>query len=294
MAEIETSSLLLEPEFDQVRSSPPSDSSSRPQSPPDFGTGSTHNISLDVIATQRPPTDDSTHQRSRSSTHQSSRSYPTSQPLKPSSSANTRRPSTASIATATFDFLSYSDVDTGQQEEFHFLLARETGWRRLCCHKGLVVNLFFLFVMVLGIVLGEVLYPLEGFNGSGRAISNDTMCLGNLEGCISVRVLRAVGLFGFIGGITNWVAIEMLFIRVPFLIGTGVIAKQYKEIRDSIRRIVVNTLFDPAAVSEYFSGQKKYAIEMLHLGIRTLPCDQLFISLVCYCYICRSSFWRAS
>ena len=75
---------------------------------------------------------------------------------------------------------------------------------------------------------------------------------------------------------------------------SGVIAKQYKEIRDSIRRIVVNTLFDPAAVSEYFSGQKKYAIEMLHLGIRTLPCDRLFISLVCYCYIHRSSFWRAS
>ena len=43
-----------------------------------------------------------------------------------------------------------------------------------------------------------------------------------IVGCISVRVLRAVGLFGFIGGITNWVAIEMLFVRVPFLIGTYV------------------------------------------------------------------------
>ena len=48
---------------------------------------------------------------------------------------------------------------------------------------------------------------------------------------------------------------------------SGVIAKQYKEIRESIRRIVVNTLFDPSAVSEYFSGEKKYAIEMLQLGI---------------------------
>ena len=35
-----------------------------------------------------------------------------------------------------------------------------------------------------------------------------------------MRVLRAVGLFGFIGGVTNWVAIEMLFVRIPYLIGT--------------------------------------------------------------------------
>ena len=46
----------------------------------------------------------------------------------------------------------------------------------------------------------------------------------------------------------------------------GVVAKQYKELREGIRRIVVNTLFDPTAVSKYFSGQRKYAIEMLHLG----------------------------
>jgi hypothetical protein len=48
----------------------------------------------------------------------------------------------------------------------------------------------------------------------------------------------------------------------------GVVAKQYKELREGIRRIVVNTLFDPTAVSKYFSGQRKYAIEMLHLGER--------------------------
>jgi hypothetical protein len=171
-----------------------------------------------------------------------------------------------SLSGSVFDVLSYSDVDTGQRQEFQFLLARETGWRRVCCHKGLVANILFLLLMVAGIVVSEVLYPLEGFRGSGRAIFNDTMCLDQLAGCVSVRVLRAVGLFGFIGGVTNWVAIEMLFVRIPYLIGTGVVAKQYKELREGIRRIVVNTLFDPTAVSKYFSGQRKYAIEMLHLG----------------------------
>ena len=65
---------------------------------------------------------------------------------------------------------------------------------------------------------------------------------------------------------------------------SGVIAKQYKEIRESIRRIVVNTLFDPSAVSEYFSGEKKYAIEMLQLGIHvhTQNCQVYIIIVAAY------------
>ena len=47
---------------------------------------------------------------------------------------------------------------------------------------------------------------------------------------------------------------------------SGVIAKQYKPIREGIRHIVVNTLFDPAAVREYFSDQKKHPVEIVHLG----------------------------
>ena len=48
---------------------------------------------------------------------------------------------------------------------------------------------------------------------------------------------------------------------------SGVIAKRYKEIREGIHSIVVETLFDPVALKEHFSGRKKYIQEMLHLGI---------------------------
>ena len=49
-------------------------------------------------------------------------------------------------------------------------------------------------------------------------------------------------------------------------IHSGIIAKQYKEIREGIHNIVVETLFDPVALKEHFSGRKKYIQEMLHLG----------------------------
>jgi len=47
-----------------------------------------------------------------------------------------------------------------------------------------VVNLVFFVVMVVGIVLAEVLFPLEGIRGGGGddAILNDTKCLNDTPG----------------------------------------------------------------------------------------------------------------
>lgn len=39
------------------------------------------------------------------------------------------------------------------------------------------------------------------------------------------------GLFGLAGGVTNWVAVYMLFEKVPYLYGSGVIPVRYVEIR---------------------------------------------------------------
>lgn len=39
------------------------------------------------------------------------------------------------------------------------------------------------------------------------------------------------GLFGLAGGVTNWVAVYMLFEKVPYLFGSGVIPVRYVEIR---------------------------------------------------------------
>lgn len=40
----------------------------------------------------------------------------------------------------------------------------------------------------------------------------------------TVKVIFAGGLFGFAGGITNWLAVKMLFDTVPGLYGSGACA----------------------------------------------------------------------
>lgn len=72
--------------------------------------------------------------------------------------------------------------------------------------------------------------------------------------------IRALGLFGFSGGITNWLAIKMLFDRVPFLIGSGVITKQFKEIRQTVMDTVLETFFDSAFLGQYI-GDKAAELE---------------------------------
>ena len=44
----------------------------------------------------------------------------------------------------------------------------------------------------------------------------------------SVEIFMA-GLFSLSGGITNWLAIHMLFEKVPFLYGSGVIPERFKD-----------------------------------------------------------------
>lgn len=49
------------------------------------------------------------------------------------------------------------------------------------------------------------------------------------------RWVLAAGVFGFAGGITNWLAVHMLFERVPGLYGSGVIPLRFVEIRETVK-----------------------------------------------------------
>ena len=49
------------------------------------------------------------------------------------------------------------------------------------------------------------------------------------------QYILAFGLFGFAGGITNWLAIKMLFDKIPGLYGSGIIEDRFVEIRETVK-----------------------------------------------------------
>ena len=51
------------------------------------------------------------------------------------------------------------------------------------------------------------------------------------------------GLFGLSGGLTNWLAIHMLFEKVPLLFGSGVIPLRFKEFKEGIKNLIMHEFF---------------------------------------------------
>jgi uncharacterized membrane protein YheB (UPF0754 family) len=63
--------------------------------------------------------------------------------------------------------------------------------------------------------------------------------------------ILSFGLFGFAGGITNWLAVKMLFDKVPLLYGSGVIPRRFKEIREVVKNTIMKTFFDREYLDKY-------------------------------------------
>ena len=61
------------------------------------------------------------------------------------------------------------------------------------------------------------------------------------------------GLFALSGGITNWLAIHMLFEKVPFLYGSGVITERFKDFKSGIRELILEEFFNKDTVKDFLS-----------------------------------------
>lgn len=67
-------------------------------------------------------------------------------------------------------------------------------------------------------------------------------------------VVLNTGLFALSGGITNWLAIHMLFERVPGLYGSGVVQLRFEEFKRGIRELIMEQFFDRADLQASFQG----------------------------------------
>ena len=79
------------------------------------------------------------------------------------------------------------------------------------------------------------------------------------EGPIKLYVLSA-GLFSLSGAVTNWLAVHMLFEKVPGLYGSGVIVDRFEEFKSGIYSLVMENFF----TEENF---KQFTDAALHQGL---------------------------
>ena len=65
------------------------------------------------------------------------------------------------------------------------------------------------------------------------------------------------GLFAFSGAITNQVAIYMLFNKVPFLYGSGVIEDNFEKFKASIKNMMMKQFFNKEQLTAFFQNEEK-------------------------------------
>ena len=53
------------------------------------------------------------------------------------------------------------------------------------------------------------------------------------------RQLQSIGFFALSGALTNWLAVHMLFEKVPLLYGSGVIPNRFEEFKGGIKQLIM-------------------------------------------------------
>ena len=63
------------------------------------------------------------------------------------------------------------------------------------------------------------------------------------------------GLFALSGGLTNWLAIYMLFEKVPLLYGSGVIPNRFEEFKNGIKNLIMNEFFSSVFIEKFIKAK---------------------------------------
>ena len=85
------------------------------------------------------------------------------------------------------------------------------------------------------------------------------------------------GVFALSGSITNWLAIHMLFEKIPLLYGSGVILDKFEDIKLGIKNLILQELFTETQINNFLLDNKVSSSETI---INKIDFDKVFIGLV--------------
>lgn len=82
---------------------------------------------------------------------------------------------------------------------------------------------------------------------------------------IAEDLIKNMGFFALSGAITNWLAIYMLFEKVPYLYGSGVIPERFEEFKASIKALMMQQFFTPHNIAQFIEVEEQQGGKVLNL-----------------------------
>lgn len=95
-------------------------------------------------------------------------------------------------------------------------------------------------------------------------------------------LIKTVGFFALSGAITNWLAVHMLFEKVPLLYGSGVIPNRFEEFKDSIKSLMMGQFFTVENIEQFIETEEHQGSGVLNLEplLNAVDYEQVYAGLV--------------
>ena len=78
-------------------------------------------------------------------------------------------------------------------------------------------------------------------------------------------LLKSIGFFALSGAVTNWLAIHMLFEKVPFLYGSGVIPNRFDEFKSAIKDLMMKQFFTQENVEQFIEADEQQGSDIFNI-----------------------------
>ena len=99
---------------------------------------------------------------------------------------------------------------------------------------------------------------------------------------VQQELMRSIGFFALSGAITNWLAVHMLFEKVPFLYGSGVIPNRFEEFKSSIKLLMMQQFFTEQNIEQFILNEEKEGSKVLNMEpiLAVIDYDKVYEGLV--------------
>ena len=96
------------------------------------------------------------------------------------------------------------------------------------------------------------------------------------------NLIKPIGFFALSGAITNWLAIHMLFEKVPFLYGSGVIPNRFDEFKFAIKDLMMRQFFTQENVEHFIEAEEEQGSHILNIDplLNAINYDKVYEGLV--------------
>ena len=96
------------------------------------------------------------------------------------------------------------------------------------------------------------------------------------------ELMKSIGFFALSGAVTNWLAIHMLFEKVPLLYGSGVIPNRFDEFKFAIKDLMMKQFFTQENVEQFIEAEEQQGSNVLNIDplLNAIDYEKIYEGLV--------------